>query len=220
VTNEINRRDAVKVLGAVPIAGVLGFSAADVARAAAFVERLTESPAQAYTPKFFTPDEWRLVSTIVDYIIPRDAKTGSATDAKVPEYMDFILTDAETSAASQGARNNVRAALTWFDDESKRRFSGRTFVQATDAERRQILDDVAWPRRAREEMQPGVGHFSRLRDMTASGFFSSQIGWRDVDYMGNVAVPVWNGCPEPALRRLGVSYDVMNTRVPIQNGRD
>ena len=119
----MNRRDAVKVLGVAPIAA-LGFSAADVQRAAEFVERLAAAPAQTHAPKFFTPDEWRLVSTLVDYIIPRDAKTGSATDAKVPEYMDFILTDPETSAASQSARNNVRAALAWFDDESKKRFGG------------------------------------------------------------------------------------------------
>jgi hypothetical protein len=155
---------------------------------------------------------------MVDYIIPADDKSGSATDARVPEYMDFILTDTEMNM-SQGAKNNVRAALAWFDEESRKRFSGRSFVDATDAERRQILDDVAWPGRARDDMRQGASHFSRLRDMTASGFFSSQIGWGDVGYIGNVAIPVWNGCPAPALERLNVTYDVMRTRVPVQDRR-
>ena len=217
----MNRRDAAKVIAMAPVAGFFELSAGEATRATDFVRSLVENPvkAQQYAPKFFTPEEWRTVSVLVDMIIPRDAKSGSATDAKVPEYMDFVLTDPEMNL-SQNNRTAVRDGLAWFDAESRKRFDGRAFAAVSDAERRQILDDVAWPARARPEMQQGVTFFNRFRDMTASGFFSSQIGWGDVGYIGNVAVQEWKGCPEPALRRLGVTSDVMKTRIPVQNGRD
>ena len=62
-------------------------------------------------------------------------------------------------------------------------------------------------------MSHGVAFFNDFRDLTASGFFSSKMGFDDLAYEGNVAVPEWTGCPAPALSRLGVSYDLMKTRV-------
>ena len=100
----------------------------------------------------------------------------------------------------------MRGGLAWMDRESKRRYQ-RPFLQLAAAEQSAILDDIAWPARARPELGHGVSFFSRFRDMVASGFWSSQVGVRDLQYVGNVPVPVWNGCPPEALRKLGVSYD-------------
>ena len=52
--------------------------------------------------------------------------------------------------------------------------------------------------------------------MVASGFFSSAIGWKDLQYQGNVFNPTWQGCPQAALDKLKVSYDLMTTRVAPQ----
>ena len=82
-----------------------------------------------------------------------------------------------------------------------------------------MLDDIAYPARARPEMRPGVAFFTRFRDFTASGFFSSRTGYEDLRYLGNVARPVWDGCPDEANARLGVSQAVMDTRVPVQARR-
>jgi hypothetical protein len=149
---------------------------------------------------------------LVDYIIPRDERSGSATDAKVPEYMDWLLAQEDASLNTQTA---IRGGLAWMDAESRKRF-GKTFIAASDAQRREILDDIAWPRRARREMSQGVAFFNRFRDMTASGFFSSAMGWKDLQYIGNTFVPRWDGCPQAALDKLGVSYDLMSTRVAPQ----
>ena len=165
---------------------------------------------QAYTPKFFTAREWRLVRMLSDYVIPRDDRSGSATDARVPEFMDYLLADRDASDAS---KISMRGGLAWIDNQSRTRF-GRNFVTASDAQRRQILDDIAWPARAKREHSHGVAFFNRFRDLTASGFFSSAMGWKDVQYMGNV-FHHWDGCPPAALDKLGVSYDLMNSRVPI-----
>jgi hypothetical protein len=158
---------------------------------------------------------------LVDYVIPRDERSGSATEAGVPAWMDAFLSDADTEDAQ---RARVRGGLAWLDAECRRRFPapdgvGAHFVAATDAQRRQVLDDIAYPKRARPEMGPGVAFFSAFRDMTASGFFSSQMGHEDLRYMGNVAVPVWDGCPPEATDRLGVSYDIMASYAPPHGGR-
>ena len=69
-----------------------------------------------------------------------------------------------------------------------------------------MLDEIAWPGRAKPEMQPGVTFFNSFRDLTASGFWSSQMGVKDLQYQGNVVVAEWKGCPEAVLRKLGVRY--------------
>jgi hypothetical protein len=150
---------------------------------------------------------------LADYVIPRDEKSGSATDAKVPEYMDWLLNDKEASADSKVA---MRGGLAWLDLQASERFD-KTFVTATDSQRRQILDDIAWPKKAKPEHSQGVAFFTRFRDLTASGFFSSEMGYKDVNFVGNVAQPGWNGCPPAANAKLGVSHDLMKTRVPVQH---
>lgn len=45
------------------------------------------------------------------------------------------------------------------------------------------------------------------------------MGYEDLRYMGNQAVPVWDGCPPEAMARLGVSQELMATRVTPQQTR-
>lgn len=222
----VGRRDALKLTGVATFAAALGLTPPQLERALAHMSTLAErhephgdrenavrSPAEnQYAPKFFTASEWRLVRMLGDYVIPRDARSGNATDAKVPEYMDFLLADQD---ASESSRVAMRGGLAWMNREARRRF-GTTFVGATDVQRRQILDDVAWPAKAKPDLSQGVAFFTRFRDLTASGFFSSQMGWTDLRYVGNVALPSWNGCPPPALEKLGVDYSLMDTRIPPQ----
>jgi hypothetical protein len=207
----MNRRDALKAFAMVSAVNLIDVTSPQLERALRGVESLdaSESQGQAYTPRFFTRHEWQTVRMLADYVIPRDARSGSATEAKVPEFMDFLLSDKDESETTKIA---WRGGLAWLDNESRTRF-GKVFIRATDAQRRQILDDIAWPAKARPEMSHGVAFFNRFRDRTASGFFSTYIGWTDVQYIGNVFNPNWNGCPPAALEKLGVTYDVMNSRV-------
>ena len=148
--------------------------------------------------RFFTAHEMATVRVLVDLIIPKDERSGSATDAGVPEFMDFMLNEREN------ARAGMRGGLAWLDRECSRRFA-RTFVACDAAQRTAVLDDVAWPERARPEMSHGVSWFSSFRDMTASGFWSSRMGVDDLQYLGN-RPHAWDGCPPPALAKLGVRY--------------
>jgi hypothetical protein len=197
----VDRREVLKLLAAAPAAAALTWTEAEAEQAhhAASQARVTaQQTAAPYRPKFFTAHEWATVGMLVNYIIPRDEKSGSATDAGVPEFMDFMMVDQPTRQTA------MRGGLAWIDRECLKRFD-KLFVTATDAERRAVLDDIAWPRRARPEMQAGVTFFNSFRDLTASGFFTSRIGMRDLGFMGNTVVREWKGCPDEAVKKLGLA---------------
>lgn len=195
---EVNRRQALELLAGFPFLAA-GLSPESVARAAAGVRALRTAQPPNRPPLFFTDHEYATVRMLAELVIPRDGRSGGALDAGVPEFMDFILDE------NKGMQTWMRGGLAWLDTEARERF-GREFVDLADGQRRAILDDIAWPRRARPDMSQGVAFFNRFRDLTASGFFSSEIGVRDLRYQGNEFVMEWQGCPPEALAKLGVKY--------------
>jgi gluconate 2-dehydrogenase gamma chain len=225
-TAPVSRRAALKVLGAVPIAGALGSSLAwgqATAPQQGQTPKTHEAPTQsaqnpgtpaASAPKraFFTAAEFRTVSVLADDVIPRDSRSGSATDAGVPAFIDFHLSVPETSEADRYA---MRGGLAWLNTESRKRFK-KNYASLSTAQRHEILDDIAWPAKAKPEFSHGTAFFSRFRDFVGMGFFSSAIGWKDLRYEGNVFNPNWQGCPEPAMKKLGVSFAAMDTRIPVE----
>src|SRR5690554_1396563 len=203
--SDMTRREALAALAAAPLAAFT-WTAAEAEQASlrvAAARKAAAATGAAYQPQFFTAHEWETVRVLVDLIIPADEKSGSATDAGVPEFMDFILNE-----SSELRQRSMREGLAWLDAESRRRNSV-AFVDASDAQRRAILDDIAWPARAPESMRDAVSWFNGFRDLTAAGFFSSRIGYDDLDFRGNEFVTEWQGCPPAALEKLGVSYDLM-----------
>ena len=198
----MNRRTALKATLAAPLA-MVAVTNAEAEAASLEVVRLLDvasSSGVPYAPKFFTAHEWETVRVLVDMIIPRDARSGSATEAGVPEFMDFIVMDQPSRQVP------LRGGLAWMDAEARARY-GTTFVNATQPQRILILNDIAWPKQAKPEHSHGVTFFTSFRDFTASGFYSSKMGVQDLKYMGNTFVLNWNGCPPEALARFGVSYD-------------
>ncbi len=202
--SDINRRDALKVLGVAPLAGMLEWSPKHIERATAHIAALAESNSTApYATKFFNAHEWKTVRMLADIIIPKDEHSGSATDAKAPEFMDFILAEKDTS---ENNKVQMHGALAWIDEEMKRRF-GKDFISASDTQRTELLDDVGQGKRSKPEFRRGQSAFERVRNAVASAFYSSAMGWQDVNYMGNVFNPNWQGCPPAATKKLGVSYE-------------
>jgi gluconate 2-dehydrogenase gamma chain len=198
---EISRRDAVQLLASIPVAAFLKWPTAEHSRIRELVDDALRGAAEGtpFAPKFFTAAEYRTVRILSDMIIPKDERSGSATDAGVPEFMDFTMTDRPNS------QKWMRDGLAWLDAQSNSRFS-KPFADASQSQREAILNDIAWPARAPAAMADGVGFFNRFRDLTSTGFWSSEIGVKDLKYMGNVFNPNWDGCPPAALRKLGVNY--------------
>jgi len=223
----VSRRAALRVLGSVPIAGAMmgssAFAQQGTAAGAQQPKQTHEAPfppehGQGTPPKsapkraFFTAAEWRTVSVLADDIIPGDARSGSATQAGVPAFIDFQLSVPETSDET---RVGIRGGIAWLNTESRARFR-RNYAALSQAQRNQILDDIAWPQRAKPEFSHGVAFFNRMRDLVGMGFFSSAMGWKDLRYEGNVFNPDWQGCPEAAMQKLGVSHALMDTRIKVE----
>jgi len=188
----------LQIMATMPLAQALGMSVGSVEQAAAQAHQATQDPA-SFVAQFFTPHELRTVAVLADLIIPRDERSGSASDAGVPAFIDFMMIDRPQMQLP------MRGGLAWLDAETRKRFDN-TFIDATAAQQAAILDDIAWPARAPETLSQGVAFFNRFRDLVATGFWSSKMGVEDLRFMGNRVVPVWNGCPDDALQHLGVSY--------------
>jgi len=195
------RRSILQILAAAPAAAAFTWTEAEAqqahqhAEAATATAQTTKTP---FKPKFFSAHEYATVRLLVDIVIPKDDRSGSATDAGVPEFMDFIMGDEPTRQLA------MRGGLAWLDRECVTRFD-KTFVNCTDAERTQVLDAIAWPQTAAPELSHGVAFFNSFRDLTASGFWTSRMGIKDIGYVGNVYVPEWKGCPDEVVKKLGLA---------------
>jgi gluconate 2-dehydrogenase gamma chain len=196
----MKRRTLLQMMAAAPMAAAMTWTEAEARQAHDHAQAARATAAKAnvpYKPKFFTAHEWATVRMLVDIIIPKDERSGSATDAGVPEFMDFIVND------QPPRQNAMRGGLAWLDLECQDRFD-KLFVGCTEQERTQVLDDIAWPQKAAPAMSQGVAFFNSFRDLTATGFWTTKMGMADLQYMGNTFVPVWKGCPDEALAHLGV----------------
>lgn len=147
---------------------------------------------------FFTPHEMATITMLADIIIPRDEVSGSASDAKVPEFIEFMVKDRPENQIP------MRGGLRWLDVQCLKRFN-KPFVDGTEQERMAMVDEIAWPKKAKPEMAQGVAFFNLMRDMTASGFYTSEIGVKDLGYAGNTPNK-WNGVPDDVLKQYGLSY--------------
>ena len=196
---DMNRREILGLLALTPLTTALHWSPEAVSRAKAVAAHALAKPAD-FELKFFTPQEFETVKALADLVIPKDERSGSATEAAAPEFIDYILSEYPDNQVA------VRGGLAWMDNEMRDRTGGKTFIAATPAQQTALLDDLAFPAKAKPEYSQGAEFFSRFRDMTASAFFSSKMGVADLQYMGNTFVTQWDGCPPAALAKLGVRY--------------
>ncbi|HRH60540.1 MAG TPA: gluconate 2-dehydrogenase subunit 3 family protein, partial [Chitinophagaceae bacterium] len=147
---------------------------------------------------FFTADEMATITVLADIIIPKDEVSGSATDAKVPEFIDFIVQDMPEH------QTPMRGGLRWLDMQCLSKY-GKSFVDCDDKQKIEMVDAIAYPNKAKPEMKQGVSFFNLMRNLTATGFYSSEIGWKDIDYKGNTPNK-WNGVPDDVLKQYGLAY--------------
>jgi gluconate 2-dehydrogenase gamma chain len=147
------------------------------------------------TDKFFNDHEMATITILCDIIIPKDEKSGSASDAKVPEFIEFIVNDMPDN------QTPLRGGLRWLDLQCLNRYNN-TFRESTPAQQIEMVTMIAYPKKAKPEMAQGVSFFNRMRDLTATGFFTSEIGVKDIGYMGNQP-NVWKGVPEDVLKAHG-----------------
>ena len=140
----LNRRDLLRLLAAAPLAAGFSWTEAEASAAGGLAQVARTTGAPGYTPKFFTAHEFATVRVLADTIIPRDARSGSATDAGVPEFIDFILRDEPVLPEESRRQTAMRGGLAWLDLECQRRHD-KTFLVCSESERAAVLDDISWP---------------------------------------------------------------------------
>ena len=148
--------------------------------------------------KFFTDHEMATITVLADIIIPKDEISGSASDAKVPDFIEFIVKDMPTHQVP------MKGGLKWLDMQCLKRYE-KTFKDCTQQQQIELVDQIAYPKKATPEMSQGVQFFRLMRDLTASGFYTSEIGVKDLGYAGNKPNQ-WNGVPDDVLKQYNVAY--------------
>jgi hypothetical protein len=186
---DVTRRNLIQILGIAPAA-----AAAQTPAEHAHTAPSAPAPAKkAYQRKVFDDHQWRTVQVLCDLIIPADEHSGSATAAGVPEFIDDWLDFRAREDGNQDLAAGILGGLAWLDLEATRLFQ-KDFAAAAPAGQKQILDRIAWPARAADADRRWASFFTRFRDLTVSGFFSSKMGVSDLPYLGNKAVAEWKGC--------------------------
>lgn len=148
--------------------------------------------------RFFTDHEMATITVLGDIIIPKDDVSGSASEAKVPEFIDFIVRDMPEHQLP------MRGGLRWLDMQCLKRYE-KAFKDCSQSQQIEMVDEIAYPNKAKPEMKAGVAFFSLMRNLTASGFYTSEIGVKDLGYAGNTPNK-WNGVPDDVLKQYNVSY--------------
>jgi hypothetical protein len=202
----MNRRESLKALGLTAISTTVlldackpgkeetpnAASAAEPGRQQFEVER----DKALESAKFFDEHEMATIAVLADIIIPKDDRSGSATDAKVPEFIEFIVKDLPEH------QTPMRGGLRWLDLQSFTRFE-KPFKDASAAQQISLVDDIAYPNKVKPGMLQGVEFFNRMRDLTASGFFTTEMGVKDLGYVGNKPNR-WEGIPQDVLKQYGL----------------
>lgn len=149
---------------------------------------------------FLNEGELSTIATLCDIILPATSTAGSATDAKVPEFIEFIVKDLPYHQLP------MRGGLMWLNGESTKRFN-KAFVDCINAEQIKIVDDIAYPdpNNEKPDMAPGRAFFNRMRNLTMTGYYTSKMGIDDLGYVGNRA-NLWDGVPQEVLDKHGMSY--------------
>lgn len=162
------------------------------------IKEEAELEAKLDAETFFNAHEMATIAVLSDIIIPKDEVSGSATEAGVPAFIEFIVKD------KPEFKTPMRGGLKWIDLESYKRFEN-AFKDCNSKQQIEIVDDIAYPEKAKPEMKQGVAFFNLMRNLTSTGFYTSQIGVKDLGYAGN-SPNQWNGVPDDVLKQYNLSY--------------
>lgn len=158
-----------------------------------------ERDAKLYAEQFLNKHELTTIALFCDIILPSNAKFGSANDAGVPEFIDFIVKDMPNHQLP------IRGGIMWVDNFCNKNF-GVEFANCTQEQQIQLCDLIAYPEKTAPEHKQGEKFFTLLRNLTLTGYFTSKMGIEDLGYKGNTPNN-WDGVPEDVLQKHGMAYE-------------
>jgi len=193
VSPTISRRDVLKSLAmsaaATSVLRVIPAQAAEYAHHMIAAEKAA-APAKNYAPKFFSPHEYKTLQALCQTIIPADADSGGAIEAGAPEFIDLLTSE------NKDYQRTLGGGLLWLDSTCSDRYE-KVFLDCSPEQQKEILDQIAYRKSATANptLDPGIEFFSFLRNMTADGFFTSEIGIKYLGYIGSAYLKEFPGCP-------------------------
>jgi gluconate 2-dehydrogenase gamma chain len=189
----VSRRDVLKSLSlgaaATSVLRVIPLQAAEYAHHMIETEKAS-SKAGVYTPKYFSPAQYKTVQVLCESIFPADAECGGANEAGAPEFIDLLTSENPHYQLTLGG------GLMWLDSTCLDRY-GKTYLDCTAGQKTEMLDLIAYRKSVAQDasLSQGVEFFSFLRNLTADGFFTSKIGIQYLGYIGNGYLAEFPGCP-------------------------
>lgn len=204
----MNRRESLKAIGITTLStGVLAEACKEADKKTTPAEAVKSDNADRLpneverdkaltSEKFFTDHEMATITILADIIIPKDDRSGSASDAGVPEFIEFIVKDMPQHQVP------MRGGLRWVDSKCLAMYD-KPFKDCDSKQQLELVEAIAYPSLAKPEMKQGVAFFNRMRNLTASGFFSSKIGMDDIGYVGN-RPNKWEGVPPEIIKQYGL----------------
>lgn len=197
-----DRRNILKITAGFSLFGLmkpaLAHDAAHMKASGAGAGRGAASDNGPYTPKTLTAEEYAMIVLLSDWIIPRDARSISASEAGVPQFIDGWL-----PYRPDTLQPTIRGGLSWLNVQCESRF-GKKFADCGRDQQQKIIDRIAWSEKTVLQDRAGQVFFDDLRELVVGAFFSTQAGVRDIPYIGNQPMLEWSGCPAEVLRQLGV----------------
>jgi hypothetical protein len=189
----VSRRDVLKSLAisaaATSVLRLIPAHAAEMAHQMIAAEKAA-APTKAYTPKFFTAHDYKTLQALCQSIIPADADSPGAIEASGPEFIDLLTSENKDYQVTLGG------GLMWLDGTCTDRY-GKVYLDCAPEQQKEILDKIAYRKNSLSDasLNQGVAFFSFLRNMTADGFFTSQVGVKYLGYIGNTFLKEFPGCP-------------------------
>ena len=210
----VTRRTALKAIGATALLPWLS----DEGLAEFAAVQAKKAPPRL---KVLTTAQYRTVDALVEAIIPRDERSPGAREARVADYIDLLLGEADAPLRTQWL-----AGLAALDAEAVTRFKA-PLVRLQDEQMTALLTDISRyeavelaaeaalqvPRNEQPQPQPPqvdtllgeVRHpldrpileafFEATKQATVHGYYTSEIGiHQDLRYKGNTLLGEFVGC--------------------------
>lgn len=193
MSGTISRREILRTLAVtVPAGSVLTLIPLQAAQHAHKIvkQEKAAAPSAAYTPKFFTARQYQTLRALCQTIIPSDDQSGGASEAGAPEFIDLLTSE------NKEYQRRLGGGLLWLDATCNAKF-GKAYLECPPADQQAILDLIAYRKNAEKDssLSTGVHFFEFLRNLTADGFFTSEIGIKYLGYVGNDYLAEFPGCP-------------------------
>jgi hypothetical protein len=145
-----------------------------------------------------------------DLMLPADDHSPSAATLNIDAFIDEWIS--APYPVMQADRSLLISGLAWLDAESEHQ-SGKSFAQASDAQRRAVFDTVAFKNKVQPDYARPAEFFVRLRSLMIGGFYSLPEGMKDIGYMGNApSVGEYPGPTPEALAHLSAALTKLNLK--------